>query len=762
MSLVAAALAGGFLCGWWFRPGVTPPADSEVVDKTRPRDEPVQDAVSATVVEEPRQVRGPKSKYMRSMAEYPIPDVELIASTGHRITLPEALRHEGPVVMQFVFTTCPTICPVMAGAFGRLQDLLRDDLPRVRLVSVSIDPEYDTPVRLREFAASVRATEHWKFYTGTRRNIIAVQKAFGVYEGNKMYHRPLTLLRGASTEHWVRIDGMLSAEDLLAECRPLLSDSVELQEGDVELGRRIYQDGVLSNGAPLMGVAQGDISIEGKNLRCANCHRKSGFATAELATYVPPITSDRLFRPRDDAEPDLIRRMFQEIHPKPTHARVRDPRVRPAYSDESLSRVIRRGMDPAERELSTLMPRYQIGDQDMRHLVAYMKSLAAEPPQGIDRNTIHFATVVVDGSDADSQDAMRSVIDAYVRRKNADIAHKLDKPYFSPEFKSNFIGAYRSWNIHTWRLKGDGDSWGRQLEEYYRQQPVFALVSGIGFGKWRPVHEFCERQQLPCLFPQTDLPDTVSPNDYTLYFSKGLRLEAEVLAEHLVKQQVPDEQRTVIQVLGDALADRVAAETLRNRLADFTGIRVEDRILDGTRTLSMVLEESLSQPVTLVLWLGPDHIRELENVTLDNASEIYISHGLAGENHDELSESVSHRIRLVYPYALPGREPPRIYRLRAWMRSRGVKLTHPRLQLNTFFALSITDHALMHLLEDYSRDYLIESIEHETENWLNAGNYPHLSLGPGQRFASRGAYIVQLNGGAKPRLEPVGNWIVPE
>jgi hypothetical protein len=82
-------------------------------------------------------------------------------------------------------------------------------------------------------------------------------------------------------------------------------------------------------------------------------------------------------------------------------------------------------------------------------------------------------------------------------------------------------------------------------------------------------------------------------------------------------------------------------------------------------------------------------------------------------------------------------------------------------QLNTFFALSVVDHALMHVLENFSRDYLIESIENEAENGLNPGVYPHLSLAPGQRFASKGAYIVRFSPHAAGGLEPVSTWIVP-
>ena len=124
-----------------------------------------------------------------------------------------------------------------------------------------------------------------------------------------------------------------------------------------------------------------------------------------------------------------------------------------------------------------------------------------------------------------------------------------------------------------------------------------------------------------------------------------------------------------------------------------------------------------------------------------------------------LPERVASEVGLTYPFTLPGLEVPRIYRLRAWLRSRGVERRHERIQLNTYFALSVADHALVHLVDHFSREYFMESVEHETENALNPGVYPRLSLGPGQRFASKGSYVVRL--AADGGVAEVSDWIVP-
>ena len=116
-------------------------------------------------------------------------------------------------------------------------------------------------------------------------------------------------------------------------------------------------------------------------------------------------------------------------------------------------------------------------------------------------------------------------------------------------------------------------------------------------------------------------------------------------------------------------------------------------------------------------------------------------------------------LRVTYPYALPWEVVPQIYWVRAWLQSRHVRHGSELLQLNTYFTMAVTEHALVHMVGHFSRDYLIELIEHETENALNPGTYPHLSLGPHQHFASKGDYLVEVvSGGDLHQLSP---WIIP-
>ena len=315
--------------------------------------------------------------------------------------------------------------------------------------------------------------------------------------------------------------------------------------------------------------------------------------------------------------------------------------------------------------------------------------------------------------------------------------------------------------MHVWELKGPSDGWGEQLERYSNEQPVFAVLSGIGRQEWAPIHDFCERAGVPCLFPNAD-PPVIEEGLYSFYLSRGLSGEAEALARHIRDRTPSEGSPDVFQVYRDAGRSLRAAVAFRRALGA-SGIGLQELKL-GSEGAPPAIRHRLVQaekPTIFVLWLERADIHDLPlpKGVGHSVHEIYVSYRLMEGLPPPLPERVASEVGLTYPFTLPGLEVPRIYRLRAWLRSRGVERRHERIQLNTYFALSVADHALVHLVDHFSREYFMESVEHETENALNPGVYPRLSLGPGQRFASKGSYVVRL--AADGGIAEVSDWIVP-
>lgn len=153
----------------------------------------------------------------RTTANYAIPNVRLIRQDGVAVKLDEELNDGRPVVLSFIFTSCTTVCPLLSHTLSQLQGKLGANRERVHLVSISIDPEQDTPARLREYAKSFDAGPEWQHYTGTVAASEATQRAFDVYRGAKMDHAPATLVRPAPGAPWVRLNGFATADQLFAE-----------------------------------------------------------------------------------------------------------------------------------------------------------------------------------------------------------------------------------------------------------------------------------------------------------------------------------------------------------------------------------------------------------------------------------------------------------------------------------------------------------------------------------------------------------------
>jgi protein SCO1/2 len=160
--------------------------------------------------------------YERSSSPYAVPQVTLIDRDGGEVSLAALLGTPRPVMLNFIFTSCTTICPIMTATFVAAQRELAEKGQRPLLVSVSIDPEYDTPERLAEYARRQGARQPWHFLTGNSDSIVRVQQAFGVYRGNKMNHVPVTFLRTSAGEPWTRLEGFASAADLVREYGTLL------------------------------------------------------------------------------------------------------------------------------------------------------------------------------------------------------------------------------------------------------------------------------------------------------------------------------------------------------------------------------------------------------------------------------------------------------------------------------------------------------------------------------------------------------------
>ena len=161
----------------------------------------------------------PMKRAKESPLDCQVPDVSLVREDGKTVSLSEELKDGRPVALNFIYTSCPGICPVMSQIFAQLQEKLGGAKEKVHLVSISLDPEYDTPARLVEYARRYHAGPEWRFYTGTAAASQAAQRAFAAYRGDKMNHTPVTFLRAGEGNRWLRVDGFATSDELANRLR---------------------------------------------------------------------------------------------------------------------------------------------------------------------------------------------------------------------------------------------------------------------------------------------------------------------------------------------------------------------------------------------------------------------------------------------------------------------------------------------------------------------------------------------------------------
>jgi protein SCO1/2 len=146
-----------------------------------------------------------------------LPDITLIDQDAQLVKLQDLVEGRDVVMVDFIFGTCTTICPILSAGFSNLQRRMGSGPGGPTLISFSIDPEHDSPEIMAKYLKRYRAQPGWSFLTGDRDDIDLVMHAFDAYVPDKMSHQPVTFIKGTEPNQWLKIDGLVSTADLTAE-----------------------------------------------------------------------------------------------------------------------------------------------------------------------------------------------------------------------------------------------------------------------------------------------------------------------------------------------------------------------------------------------------------------------------------------------------------------------------------------------------------------------------------------------------------------
>ena len=526
-------------------------------------------------------------------------------------------------------------------------------------------------------------------------------------------------------------------------------------------GERIYREAILPSGEPLRASFKGSPAVPGLTFACIGCHLRSGLGAFDEGVRTPAINGAKLFRPlpatykRAELSMDMV-----------------EP-LRPAYTEESLIEAIRSGKSANGSILNDGMPRYLLSDSDARVLVAYLKALSSHYSPGVGKNEIRFATVISEDFRPKETKAMLAAID-YSFRMNNNLIRSTSDPR-SLQMAENMVGrdsANRILSLSRWVLKGPPETWRRQLEEYNRTEPVFALLGGIVDGPWQPIHQFCEDNQIPSLFPNTDLPVVSDTEWYTLYLSKGYFQEGESTALYLNNKADLLKGRPVVQIVRSSReAEALAAgfQQTWQALGHQPPVTVKlppGKALDREFLLRLLAKE---KPAVLAVWDDASALSVLESVSRrDGRPEtVFLSGRYLGERIWTLPESIRADTLLTYPFAFafpPARTSMGLLKVQddrpqtLHQSDIPFKDEVPKMSSLTSALIELLSNLMMEMRGNYYRDNFLDVAGMMAEQRYPL--YSRISFGTGQRYAARGCFIVQLTPGANPELVKKSSWVI--
>ena len=160
-----------------------------------------------------------------SPAEKYFTDVELTNQDGKKVHFYSDVLKGKTVVVNAFFTTCTSVCPPINRNMEKIQEALGDRVGRdVFLVSLTVDPETDTPARLKEYSQKFHAGAGWTFLTGKKENLDWALYKLGQYIEKKDDHTTVLIIGNEPTGLWKKAFGMANVAELVAIVQSVVND----------------------------------------------------------------------------------------------------------------------------------------------------------------------------------------------------------------------------------------------------------------------------------------------------------------------------------------------------------------------------------------------------------------------------------------------------------------------------------------------------------------------------------------------------------
>ena len=236
-------------------------------------------------------------------------------------------------------------------------------------------------------------------------------------------------------------------------------------------------------------------------------------------------------------------------------------------------------------------------------------------------------------------------------------------------------------------------------------------------------------------------------------------LEAGLLAKVLRDASGEALPHSVTQIYRAGDVGESAAAELGSLLKD-SGIKVSSQVLNGATGASVTnAVRRAGSAERLVLWLRPKDLAALG--ALPAANRVYVSGLMGSLEHAPVPAAWRERTRIAYLFDLPDRRRVRVDFAIGWFMARHIPVVAEQAQVDTYLALGLASEVLKHMGDTFVRDYLVERAVLQIEHRIVTGYYPRLALATGQRFASKGGFLVKWSAPTGYFVAQDGNWMIP-
>jgi ABC-type branched-subunit amino acid transport system substrate-binding protein len=419
-------------------------------------------------------------------------------------------------------------------------------------------------------------------------------------------------------------------------------------------------------------------------------------------------------------------------------------RVHAPYDEETLARAITAGIDPDGNSLEAVMPRYNLSDEDMADLIAYLKVIDSQADPGISATSIRLGTVLpMDGQHAGLGRAMRDMLEACFNAVNAS---------------GGVHGRKLELVVGSWGGNDDPPIW--EARDLLAAESPFALLGPYIPNYDAELQALAIEQRIPVIGPYTVLPPG-GDNRYSFYLQAGLAQQAATLVEAIVAEA--DAGKAKLGVVYprvqsfDSLAEAVSRRASALNLDPVVSSDYLLNQFDGSATVATLRDAQ----VDAVVFLGS----AAELVELGNAAEragwrpYLLAPGLLAERRIfELPQSFSGRVLLAYASLPTDYNAAGAAEFEQLHEDYGFDYRHSIGQIAAYTAAKVLIEGLERAGRGLDRERLVDTLE--SLNDFHAGLTPPISFGPSRRIGTLGAHIVRVDLIAS-RFDESTQWIAP-